>query len=490
MPTILTVDPVASSQIDITWSTSTDNFFLAGYVLYRDDAVLATTTLNSFSDTGLTPSTTYAYYVQAFDSSLNYSATSTTATATTPAVPVAPIATSSSSGGGTFVGAELDTFSVAPSITDADFTLTTERPVRIELRWGRTGSYELGYVTSDIFNTSFQTTISDLEPGTTYEYQIIGYSVRNIPTELRSGQFTTLFREFAIPSNVRNLQALVEGINVDLSWQLPSDNVSYVRIVRSYLGYPISPTDGAIVYQGTGESFTDDSILAQFSPVYYTVFTYGLDGAVSSGAVAVAVREVASTDPVLPPTAPTEPPVTSEDGVETFIEEATTTDQVTDPSAVRIPSREEVFVRTQDQQYTLASPRIEIAKGSPFTVSVPKSAVSQNLKTLLISFTDPANAEQSYSYILRLNREGTAYEATMDPFFVTGWSEFSLFLYDFEARVTARYFKRVWFGTTERGNEEVWFPDLFFKQPLVLGGAIAGLLLLLALLLLFATRRK
>jgi len=34
-PTLLSVEPVAATQIDVTWSAVTDNFLLGGYVLLR-----------------------------------------------------------------------------------------------------------------------------------------------------------------------------------------------------------------------------------------------------------------------------------------------------------------------------------------------------------------------------------------------------------------------------------------------------------------------
>ena len=57
-PTLLTATPIAPTQIDLTWSPSTDDFQLLGYTVSRDGQHIATTTLTSYSDTGLTASTT------------------------------------------------------------------------------------------------------------------------------------------------------------------------------------------------------------------------------------------------------------------------------------------------------------------------------------------------------------------------------------------------------------------------------------------------
>ena len=92
---------------------------------------------------------------------------------------------------------------------------------------------------------------------------------------------------------------------------------------------------------------------------------------------------------------------------------------------------------------------------------------------------------------MRLNKDATAYEATVNPFFVTGWSDFTFVLYDFETRLVATYQKRVWFGDTGRGEGPAIFPDYFLERPLTSFGFIGGLsIILLLLLLLFAQRRE
>src|SRR5262249_16932374 len=65
---------VTSTSITITWDASTDDVAVAGYYLFRDDAMLTSTTSTAFTDVGLSPSTTYSYSVAAFDASGNVSA--------------------------------------------------------------------------------------------------------------------------------------------------------------------------------------------------------------------------------------------------------------------------------------------------------------------------------------------------------------------------------------------------------------------------------
>jgi chitodextrinase len=81
---------VSSSQINLTWSTATDNVGVTGYQVERcagagcsSFAPVGTPAAASFNDTGLTASTSYTYRVRATDAANNlgpYSATATSVT--------------------------------------------------------------------------------------------------------------------------------------------------------------------------------------------------------------------------------------------------------------------------------------------------------------------------------------------------------------------------------------------------------------------------
>ena len=75
--------PVSSSQINLTWTSPTDNVGVAGYQIYRDGIQVDTSPTNSYSNTGLSPSTTYTYTVSAYDAAGNESSQSSSVSATT-----------------------------------------------------------------------------------------------------------------------------------------------------------------------------------------------------------------------------------------------------------------------------------------------------------------------------------------------------------------------------------------------------------------------
>jgi chitodextrinase len=85
VPTGLTATAVSSSQINLSWTASTDNVGVTGYKVFRAGAQIGTSTTTTYSDGGLTASTTYSYTVSAYDAAGNNSAQSSSASATTQA---------------------------------------------------------------------------------------------------------------------------------------------------------------------------------------------------------------------------------------------------------------------------------------------------------------------------------------------------------------------------------------------------------------------
>ncbi len=93
-PTNLSASASSSTQITLSWTASTDNVGVTGYLIQRCQgasctgfAQIGTSTTNSYTDTGLTASTSYSYKVEATDAAGNLSGFSSTATATTSAAP-------------------------------------------------------------------------------------------------------------------------------------------------------------------------------------------------------------------------------------------------------------------------------------------------------------------------------------------------------------------------------------------------------------------
>jgi len=89
IPTTLTAVPASSSQMNLSWTASTDNIGVTGYLLERCQGTactnftqIAAPTAVSYSDTGLTTDTAYSYRVRAQDAASNISSYSTISSAT------------------------------------------------------------------------------------------------------------------------------------------------------------------------------------------------------------------------------------------------------------------------------------------------------------------------------------------------------------------------------------------------------------------------
>lgn len=94
-PTNLSASAAGSTQINLTWTASTDNVGVTGYLVQRcsgsnctNFVQIGTSIGATYADMGLTPSSSYTYRVQATDAAGNLSGFSNTSATSTPAPPV------------------------------------------------------------------------------------------------------------------------------------------------------------------------------------------------------------------------------------------------------------------------------------------------------------------------------------------------------------------------------------------------------------------
>ncbi|MEZ4195148.1 MAG: hypothetical protein R3B53_01990 [Candidatus Paceibacterota bacterium] len=447
-PTLLSVTPVASTQIDISWSTSTDDYLMGGYVLLRDGTPRATTTLTNFSDTGLTASTTYSYEVYAFDWTNNISSTSNALATTTLEAPVQPTSTVSTTSPSSNINSNqtiiLKNINIQTQINSASLVWQTNVPSRYFLRWGRTDAYDGGYIANETYQATHNTVITNLEPDTVYLYELVGTSPAGINVVIKTGYFRTAVSQGV--QNVQNVSRLTAEVldrDVKLTWQLPIGDYTKIRIVRNHLGYPSDPLDGAFVYEGLGESYLDRGALNIHSPQYYTVFVIGEDGTVSSGAVVSAYLS----------------------GSGEVIEVGSSTASSTGvPVTPDIPlfglDINDIVVSQGVNVFTFLSDSIALSHLEPFTISITHDALPKHLKSIIVTLLDPTDHRRSYSFLLKINNDGDAYEATIAPLNVLGVSRLQIEIFDYERMLVGKYQKQLDFKALKhQGGKEVIFPD-------------------------------
>ncbi len=82
-PSNLSASNITSTSVKLSWIASTDNVGVDGYKIYKDGSLLTNTTGTSYTVNGLSPSTTYQFYVVAYDAAGNTSDPSNTISVTT-----------------------------------------------------------------------------------------------------------------------------------------------------------------------------------------------------------------------------------------------------------------------------------------------------------------------------------------------------------------------------------------------------------------------
>ncbi len=412
VPTGLVATPIATSQIDLVWGPSTDDYLLSGYHVWRDDILIATTSTTTYSDTGLTASTTYSYYVTAFDSFFNSSASSTPSATTTPNPPPptpTTTATSTDSRTGTWfrpVADEIISLLIVPGQNSVNISYLTKNHIRSVIKWGRTSSYELGSLAERAFSTKHETNIVGLIPGTLYYFSIEGENKIGRYGVMHTGTFMTLppVDTFA-PGNVRNLKAVQNGDDIILTWDNPTEqDFTKVRVMRSDLFYPSDIADGFVAYEGKGESVTDVGSARDAQKQYYTVFSYDELGNISSGAV-VSLYVGDGTVPVKEEVDPTINPI------------SLTLDMIE-------------FSQEENRIFP-ADKKIRIDGSKQLTISIPYERVPEHLKTILVVMHDSVDRDKTFSFLLRINKEKTAYVSVLAPLGVSGEFPVQVSVFDF-----------------------------------------------------------
>ncbi len=411
---------VATTQINVTWASSTDNFSLAGYHVWRDDVQIATTTVAQYVDTGLSASTTYFYYITAFDSFFNFSASSSIATGTTlaPTPSSTPTTTENTEEeGGFMTGSKLppfpemlNTLTITPSKDTVVIRYTTDRYIRGVVRWGRSTDYELGTIQEDIFSTSHETTISGLDVGTTYYISIEGETGQG-----RSGVFLdTSFKtmppdDIYAPGNVSDLTVRLDDNEVILNWVNPEDSdFSYVRVLENELFYPVDTADGKVIYEDDGTEAR--STWGESDRVrYFTVFTYDEIGNVSSGAI---IR-------------------VSKEGEVIVVDEQVPVDPMLNPISLTLDDF--MFFQEGEQIYQKDG-SLEIDGSKQLTISIAYEKLPEHLKTIMVTVTDSRSVSREFSFLLRINSDKTAYTSTLAPFGYGGTFPLTITVFDYDTQ--------------------------------------------------------
>ncbi|MBU1102666.1 fibronectin type III domain-containing protein [Patescibacteria group bacterium] len=159
IPTSLSATAVSSSQINLSWTASTDNVGISGYRIYRSGTQIATSATNSYSNSGLSASTAYTYTVAAYDAAGNVSAQSTAASATTQASDTTPPSISAVA-------------ATSVSANSATITWTTNEAADSQVEYGLTTSYGSQTALNASLVTAHSVLLSNLSASTLYHFRV------------------------------------------------------------------------------------------------------------------------------------------------------------------------------------------------------------------------------------------------------------------------------------------------------------------------------
>ncbi|MGB7621818.1 MAG: fibronectin type III domain-containing protein [Terriglobia bacterium] len=160
MPTGLSANAASSTQINLSWTASTDNVAVTGYKIFRNSSQITTTAGTSFQDTGLNPSTPYSYTISAYDAAGNNSASSTAASATTQAPPdsTPPV---------------ISAVAAAPiTSTGATVNWTTDEAADSQVEYGTTPAYGSSTTLDGNRAATHSQLVSGLTSATPYHYRV------------------------------------------------------------------------------------------------------------------------------------------------------------------------------------------------------------------------------------------------------------------------------------------------------------------------------
>lgn len=275
VPSGVSATATSISQINVSWTASTDNIAVTGYRVYRctgascsNYAQVGTPTGTTYNDTGLAVSTTYRYRISAIDARSNESAQSAAVSAATNSDTTAPSVPANLNG-------------TATSMTEINLTWTASTD-----NVGVTG-YRI-FRNGTQIGVSAGTTYADtgLTRSTAYSYTVLAYDAAGNASVQSAPRSVTTLGDTTAPSVPTGLSGTAASMTeINLSWTASTDNIGVV-------GYRVFRNGTQIATVTTGTTYADTG-LTQNTSYTYTVLAYDADGNASAQTAGVSVTTLA-----------------------------------------------------------------------------------------------------------------------------------------------------------------------------------------------------
>lgn len=248
----VTISGKTSSSISLAWNASTDNVGVTAYNVYMNGSLQTTTSSTSTTISGLTPSTTYSFYVVAKDAAGNSSSNSSTVSGTTNAGSTTPTSCAN------------ETFETIPTASSTYSTRTwsnggiswtatdsrTDQTLNNKAITVRNGSLTSGSSANGIGSLTVTTQLKFTGTNGTFDVKVNGTTVGTIPYS--TSAVTTTISNINISGNV-----VVSLVNNSTSNRVAIDDLSWT----CYSG------SSARMVQNTAAETTSESFKISPNPV-------------------------------------------------------------------------------------------------------------------------------------------------------------------------------------------------------------------------------
>ena len=303
-PASLTAITSGSQQINLSWTRAADadktkiQRKQGGFpVDINDGTEVYFGNVEAFSDTELSPETSYYYRAWSFnDDSTLWSENHAESQATTTRL-ILPSTTS------TAAAASIEQQSATLNgIIDNDGGESCQ--VRFEYDMDPGEPYDFNTNWSGNLNTGddFSQVISDLSPDTTYYFRA---QTKNSAGSSSGAELSFSSLSVVLPEAPASLTAITSGSQqINLSWTRAAD-ADKTKIQRKQGGFPVDINDGTEVYFGNVEAFSDTELSPETS-YYYRAWSFNDDSTLWSEnhAESQATTEVLPNNPPNVPTSP------------------------------------------------------------------------------------------------------------------------------------------------------------------------------------------
>ena len=271
VPTGLSAPTDTASSVGLSWTASSGG--ATGYTIYRNGTQIGTSTTTTYTDSTVSPSTTYQYTVDAYNGAGTHSAQSSPAlSVTTPAA--------------------------GPPSVPTGLSAPTDTASSVGLSWTASSGGATGYTiyrNGTQIGTSTTTTYTDstVSPSTTYQYTVDAYNGAGTHSAQSSPALSVTTPAAGPPSVPTGLSAPTDtASSVGLSWTASSGGATGYTIYRN----------GTQIGTSTTTTYTDSTV-SPSTTYQYTVDAYngaGTHSAQSSPALSVTTPAAAA-----PPSVPT-----------------------------------------------------------------------------------------------------------------------------------------------------------------------------------------